>query len=449
MLSSKLYYQQLVVIAIPITLQNLIQSSLNTVDTIMVGKLGEASIAGVGLANQFFFIFLMLLFGINSGTSIFHSQFHGKEDFASIRKCFGFSVKIGLAMSLPFSIGGIFFAPLVLRLFIADPTVIAIGADYLRILSISFIITAVSFSYSTALRSIGHSSVPMMISLVVLTTNTVLNYCLIFGVFGFPKLGVEGAAWATAASRFIEVILFWVIVQKEHGFLHGSFSEMFAIDQKLAQRIWHTILPVVLNETLWGIGVSVYLIAYAKLGTEAVAAYQISNTVFRLFFVLNIGIANACQVMIGQQLGKEDYGTAIAYARRFVKLGVIVGVVLGALMAATGPLILPFFNVSKTVWQDVQYTLWGMGLMMAPKTVSMIYIVGILRGGGDTRYSLYLEIINVYLIGIPLSFIGVLVFHLPIYWVVLLTNVEEVTKALLGTHRLLSNKWAKNVVSDL
>jgi len=447
--SANHYYRQLITIAIPITLQNLVQSSLNTVDTVMVGKLGEASIAGVGLANQFFFIFLMILFGINSGTSIFHSQFHGKGDYLSIRKCFGYSLKIGLLMSAPFTIIGVFFAPQVLALFINDPAVILIGAGYLRIIALSFIITAVSFSYSTALRSIGHSSVPMMISLVVLTTNTLLNYVLIFGAFGFPEMGVNGAAWATAVSRIIELAVFWVIVQNNHTYLHGSFQELFNIDKKLAGRILHTIIPVVLNERLWGIGVSIYLIAYAKLGTEALAAYQISNTIFRLFFVLNIGIANACQVMIGQQLGKENFDEAIIYARRFVKLGVIVGVVIGGLMALTGPLVLPFFNVSEVVYRDTLYTLWGMGLMMAPKTVSMIYIVGILRGGGDTKFSLYLEIINVYLIGIPLSFIGVLVFQLPIYWVVLLTNIEEVTKAIVGTHRLLTNKWAKNVVSDL
>ncbi len=449
MSSTRLYYRQLFSIAIPITLQNLIQSSLNTVDTIMVGKLGEVSIAGVGLANQFFFIFLMFLFGINSGTSIFHSQFHGKGDYVSIRKCFGYSLKIGLLTSIPFSIVGIFFAPMIIGIFSSDPLVLQVGSDYLRIIAYSFVITAVSFSYSSALRSIGFSNIPMMISLVVLTMNTLLNYVLIFGLFGFPRLGVAGAAWATAVSRLIEVAAFWMVVHKGHKYLHGSFAAIFQIDPKLAARIKHTIVPVVLNESLWGIGVSIYLIAYAMLGTDALASYQISNTVFRLFFVLSIGFANACQVMIGQQLGRSDFKTAIEYAHRFVKLGLVVGVIIGGAMAVMGPLLLPFFKVSPGVWKDVQYTLWGMGLMMAPKTLSAIYVVGILRGGGDTKFSLYLEILNVYLIGIPLSFIGVMLFHLPIYWVVLLTNVEEVTKAIAGTHRLISNKWAKNVVSDL
>lgn len=443
------FYQQLIQIALPITLQSLIQSSLNTVDTVMVGKLGEASIAGVGLANQVFFIYMMFLFGINSGISIFHSQFYGKGDYLAIRKCLGYAIKLGLIVSLPFLLAGLLFSERVIGIFVEDPVVIAIGADYLRIISTSLLMTAISFSIATALRSIGHSSVPMVNSFIVLTLNTFLNYVFIFGAFGFPALGVKGAAWATVASRCVEILLFIYVIQKKHRYLAGRFEELFKIDKQLSQRIWHTLLPVILNESLWGIGISIYLFAYAKLGTDALAAFQISNTLFRLFFVLNMGMANACQVMIGQQLGGESYQVAIAYAHRFVKLSLIFGVCTGGLMILMGPFILPFFNVSAAVGRDVLYTLYGLGFMMAPKTLSAVYIVGILRGGGDTKYSLFLEIFNVYLIGIPLSFIGVLIFKLPIYWVVFLTNFEEITKAILGTRRLHSNKWAKNMVSGI
>lgn len=447
--NDKNFFKLMLSIAIPITLQNLISSSLNMVDTVMVGELGETQIAAVGLANQIFFLFSLLLFGINSGTSIFISQFWGKKDVLNIRRVLGIALLAGGFLSVIFTIVALLVPDVILGAFTNDRDVIELGTGYLRIVSLSYFITAVSYAYSFASRSIGHAKLPMIVSAVSLGTNTILNYLFIFGKFGFPRLGVNGAAIATLIARLVEVILIVGIIYYKRYVLAGKAKEMFNMNREFVIKFFKTTAPVILNEGFWSLGMTMYSAAYARISTEAVAAVQISNTVQNIFMVVFFGLGNACAVMIGNKIGANKKEIAIDYAKKYSVFGPSLGILMGLVLILLAPSILGFFKVSESVKYDAVKILLVLAIFMSIKIFNIILVVGILRSGGDTRFSMFLEIGSVWLIGVPLAFLGALVWRLPVYWVVAMVSLEEVVKASIGIPRVISKKWVKNVVEHM
>lgn len=447
--NDKTFFKTMLSIALPITLQNFISSSLNMVDTVMVGELGEIQIAAVGLANQLFFLFSLLLFGINSGTSIFISQFWGKRDIPNIRRVMGIALLSGGFLSVLFTLVALIAPEIVLHAFTKDRSVIMYGTGYLRIVSLSYLITAISFSYSFACRSIGHAKLPMAVSAISLVTNTILNYLLIFGKFGFPNMGVEGAALATLVARIVEVVLLLGVIYHKKYVLASRLDEMFKLSHDFVMKFFKTTAPVILNEGFWSLGMTMYSAAYARIGTGAVAAVQIANTVQNLFMVIFFGLGNACAVMIGNKIGANKNETAIEYAKKFSVMGPSLGIFMGLLLILSSRHILRLFNVSSGVGDDVVKILFIISLIMAVKVFNILLVVGILRSGGDTKYSMFLEMGSVWLVGVPLAFLGALYFKLPIYMVVALVSLEEVVKAAVGIPRFISKKWVKNVVEHM
>ena len=442
----KRFYTAMLAIALPIALQNLISSSLNMVDTVMIGRLGETEIAAVGLANQYFFLLILVLFGVNSGAAIFTSQYWGKNDIPNIKRVMGIMLLLGGGLSLIFAATAFFAPSFILRIFTADTSVIELGSSYLRIVSLSYFITAMSFTYSFTLRSTGQAKLPMVVSAISLLCNTVFNYLLIFGTFGFPNMGVAGAALATLFSRCIELALILFIVYGQKMEIAASFKEMLDIPSSLFMQYLKTGLPVILNEGFWSLGMVMYTVAYARISTEAIASVQIANTVQGVFMVVAFGLGNACAVMLGNAIGAKEDERAIDYAARFAVIGPIVGILLGAMLMVSSSFILSFFNVSPEVYVNAKYILMIMAFFISFRIFNTILIIGILRSGGDTTYSLILELCCVWLIGVPLAFIGAMLLKLPVYWVVAIVSCEEVIKAFIGIPRVVSKKWLRNVV---
>lgn len=448
-LTDRNFYKRMFSIAIPIAIQNLISSSLNMVDTVMIGSLGDVSLAAVGMANQFFFLFIILMFGINSGASIFIAQFWGKRDVQNIRKILGIGLISGGLISIIFTTGAFFVPKLIMNIFSKDNQVIELGSQYLRIVCFSYTITAISFSYGFSSRSIGNAKLPMVVSAISLLSNTFLNYLLIFGNFGFPALGIKGAAIATLISRTIEVSLLLGIIYYRKGVLAARIRELTDITKPFIIKVFRTTLPVVLNEGFWSLGVTMYSVAYGRIGTEDFAAVQISNTIQGLFMVIAMGLGNSCAVMIGNQIGANDNEKAFDYAKSFSILGPVIGILLGIVLLILSPYILYLFNVSSYVQQNAYRTLIVISIFISLKIFNTILIVGILRSGGDTKFSLFLEMGSVWGIGVPLAFLGALYWKLPVYWVVALVSMEEIVKALIGLTRIISKKWIRNVVEEI
>ena len=448
---NKLFYKTMLSIAVPVTLQNLISSSLNMIDIFMITKLGDANIAAVGQANQVFFLFAIILFGISSGSSIFIAQFWGKRDRKSIKSVLGIAIFSGTILSAVFTLASLLMPEAIMKILINDPEVIALGAKYLRIVCISYIFTSVTFAFSGACRSVRQANLPLFVSVVSIAINTFLNYALIFGKFGFPEMAIEGAATATVIARIVECLLLVFIIYKGKGqnVLRAKWSELTDITMKFVKKFFKTTSPVIMNEAMWSLGMVMYSIAYATLGKEATAAVQISVTIQNIFMVFAFGLAGACATMIGNKIGEGDEEEGIRYAKKFAVIGVVLGIALAILLYFSAPFILKLFSADKALFETSKKILKTLAFFIPFKLFTALVIVGIFRGGGDTKYSMLLEIGCVWLVGVPLAFISALVFKFPVYYVVAFAYSEEIVKSFLCIPRIVSKKWIKNVVDDV
>ena len=443
------FYSQMYKIALPIALQNLVLASLNLVDNIAIGGLGETAIAGVGLANQYFFLLNLLLFGITSGSAIFTAQFWGNRDVLNIRRVLGICIISGSVTAFVFSLVGFFFPQKILGIFSKDPRVILMGTEYLKVVVFSYVITAVNFAYSFILRSTGKVKAPLYISIVALGTNTILNYVLIYGYIGFPEMGVRGAAVATVIARIIELLLIISIVYLKKYTVAASIKEMTDISFNFVKKFYRVTVPVILNESAWSLGVTIYAIVYARMGTDVIASTNISGTIEKIVWVLFMGLGNACAVMIGNKIGERDYQNAFLYAKRFSVLGPLVAIFSGLLVIILSDWVLSPYKVSPVVLNYARLNLIVYSSFLWAKAFNYINVIGILRSGGDTVFCLLLDTGGVWLIGVPLVYIGGIVLGLPIYWVYTLVQVEEVLKLLVGIPRLMSKKWINDLTSGI
>ncbi|WP_343184381.1 MATE family efflux transporter [Anoxynatronum sibiricum] len=449
MLQDKHFFKVLTAIGIPVAIQHVITSSLNLVDVVMIGQINAVSITAVGLANQLFFVFSLLLFGINSGGAIFVAQFWGRRDLENIHKSLGVALLLSVAGGLIFTVISVLFPEWFMRLLSNDEEAIRLGVEYLRIVGLSYLATAVSITLSSASRSVGDARLPMRAGILSLGVNTGLNAVLIFGLLGFPAMGVRGAALATLLARSMEcLILTGTIFTSLHP-LRAKWRQYFRFSRVFARRILQKSFPVMANEFLWAIGMTLYVAAYARMGTQAYAAVQISQTVEKLFFVAAMGIGHAAAVMIGNLLGENRREEAIRYSRYFNLLTIFFGIVLAVFLLVTAPAIARFFNVDDQVRADAVKVMAVFAFFLTIKMCNALQVIGTLRGGGDTTYSLMMEISSVYLVGVPMAFLATTYWQLPIYVVVALVHLEEVTKAIVGFRRLFSNKWASNIIEGM
>lgn len=443
----KKFLKKLSIIAVPIVIQNFIASSLNMVDTLLVGKLGEKQIAAVGIANQYFFLFNLLTFGICCGAGVYISQFWGKKNVKNIKKVLGIELIICIAIAILFMAVALIKSEAIIRIFNnGDLKVINLGSDYLKIVAISYIFTAVTFSYATASRCIENTALPMCISAIAFFINVILDYVLIFGYFGFEAKGVEGAAIATLIARGIEMIMLVSYIYLTKGVLRAKLGEMFDLSREFVIRVLNTIITVVLNEMCWGLGMTIYAIIYGRIGTKAIATIQICTSVQNIFMIITFGLSNASMVMIGNVIGAGKKETGKLYAKRFLILGVMVGAILGAALAISARGILSIFNISNEVYYDGVKILYIIAATLIVKVINVIIITGILRSGGDTKYALKTEAFTMWFIGVPLAFLGALVLRLPIYVVFGMVILEEITKFIVGIKRTVSNKWIKDII---
>lgn len=443
--SQSIFYSTLLKLAIPIIIQNLITSSVNMIDTVMIGKIGEVEIAAVGIANQYFFLFNLLITGLTSGAGIFISQYWGQKDETNIRKTLGISFISGVAFSVLFTVVALLMPQTIIRLFNKDPYVIDLGVQYLKIICISYVFTAISLVFGVSSRCVEDTLAPMLVSFIALITNAVLNYIFIFGHLGIPAMGVRGAAIATVIARIVEAVVLVLYIYAKKGVLAARWKEMVDLNKRFVQRAAKTIIPVVINDMFWALAMIIYAIAYGNLGTQAMAAVQITTTVQNVFMVFTFGIAHSAAVMIGHQVGAGNIEEGQAYSRRFLKLSVIVGIVIGVILAIGAPTILSFFNVSTEVHNSALRILYIFSATMFIKLVGVTVIIGILRGGGDAGYALKVETLTMWGVGVPLAFLGSFVLKLPVEMVVLMVALEEVTKVVVSVRRLRTSDWIRQV----
>lgn len=447
--SDPVFLRKTVMIAVPVAVQALLNTVTNMVDTMMIGTLGETVIAGVGLANKVFFVFNLLIFGIASGSSVLSAQFWGNHDTKNIRKVLGFSLLLGLAGSLLFVLPSLWAPKAVMGIFTDSPASSGAGAEYLRLVCLSYPFTAVSNIYVAVMRSMGRVKTPVVTSLIAIVVNMFLNYTLIFGHFGAPALGVTGAAIATLTARIVEMVCIFIYTYGWKTELAGRFFEFFGYTPSLLKQYARISLPVIGNEFMWGLGVTMYSLAYGRMGDTAVAAITISQTIQDMTMVFFQGIAAAASVILGNELGAGRTKEAEADASRLLWLQVLFSLGLGIVCILARNLLVSIYDVSDETFREASLCMAVYGLFLLFKMTNLVIIVGILRSGGDTRFCLLLDTGSVWFIGVPLTFLGGLVFHFPIHLVFAMTMTEEVVKFFAGFWRYKKRRWLNNLTTGI
>ena len=446
------YFRLLIKFAFPIAVQSLITASLNLVGVVMIGQLGDTSIAAVSLANQIWFLLNLLMFGIVSGCAMFVAQLWGKKDVHNVRRVLGMAIKLGLLAALIFWILGIFFPGAVLHLYTEDPAVIKLGSQYLRIFSWSYGFYTISTAYGISLRSTGYVRLPLIVSTAALGLNILIAYPLIFGwnAIGISALGVSGAAIAGLIARILECLAMLVVVYwDQQNPSAAPFRDLLDLDFEFMASVLKPVLPVIANEFLWSMGMTAYSAIYAHISTSAIAAINIISTIDQLAFVTFLGIGSATAILVGNLIGQGEYKKAYLYGGRSLGLQISGASMMGLLVYLFAGQLLHFFKVTPEVIADARNILIVLSLGYPVRSANHVIILGILRSGGDTRFSLVLDGMIIWLIGVPITAAGAFLFHFPIQFVYALTLSEEVTKFIVGLRRYFSRKWINDLTQKV
>lgn len=436
-------------LVLPSTLQMLVGNSFSLINTLMVGSLGDAAVAVMAASGQISFILGMILtaiFGINA----FITQFYGKDDIANAQKAFSLMLISSVFVTLVIvGLVSAFKAP-ILSLFIKDGAAKAAGGEYLSVIVIVFLINSVKEVYGSALGAIGRIKLTLAVGITGMTVNVLLDYVLIYGKLGFPRLGIVGAAWATVVSAMLTALMLIGYVYWKKIMFNVGWRDIVSLDWIFVKKVYIVTLPLMLHEGMWSVGNMLYAVAFGHMGVAALATYQLANTFSGYFMIGVYGFAYAARVMIGRKLSRDDPGEAIVYARKFTRLALYSSAAISVVVLAASPYLAYLFpNLSAEVQTAFRHVMVIQALVMVMFFLNNLWIVGMFRAGGDNLYTMNLILVTTWLIALPLVFTGAYILKWPVEWVYLMFTLEEVSKACIGFFRYRSNKWARNLVRDM
>ncbi len=440
-LTKKQYYQDLKLLAIPISLQCLFQSSFSVVDQIMIGQLGSVSIAAIGLAGKFISLLAIMVNAIAAVAGIIMAQAIGKRNKEEISRGLYTNLLLALVLALGFTYLGIQIPDKIMSIYSEDGSTIQIAAKYLAIYALSFLPMTIGSLLSSYLRCQKETKLPLYAGICSAILNTGLNYLLIYGKFGFPNLGVLGAAWASVIAQMVGCVIvivtviykkFTISVKLYHG--RGQWTEYLKI-----------LLPMFVCEFAWVLGDNAYGYIYGHIGTKACAAITLVNPIASLLIGGLSGVAQAAGIMLGQLQGEGKAETAYHTAKRLMKTGLIGSIALSTLLMALSPLYIRVFNVEPEVRQMTFWILLAFAVICPVKVGNMILGGGILRSGGKTQYVMYVDIIGTWIFGVPLGILAAFVLKLPIAWVYFILSQEEAVRLLISIFIFRKKRWMQQL----
>ncbi len=431
-------------IAIPIALQNLVSSLTSLGSGLLVGQLGDAAIAGVSLAGQVQFVMILASFGIGSGAAIFTSQYWGRSDAQGVARTQGVGLVLSLAVGLGFGAVAAFFPGALLSLFTPDQRVIAEGARFLQASAWSFPLTAIGMSYSLVLRSIGDTKTPLQWALVGLAVQLVAAAVLIFGFGGLPALGTAGAGLALVLAKLVETVGIVLFTQLKRQ-PNAGWARLFSFDRAFVSRYLKVALPVVVNEVLWALGISAIKAIYGWMGATELAAVSLVDIFGQLVFIVFFGTGNAAAVIVGQAVGRGDRDAARHLAGNVALFAPLMGALVAVPLAFAAPFLPLLFNVSAEVRELATQLVWVVCVLLPGRAFYHDMIVGVLRGGGDTNFSLWMDQSGIWLWALPLGWLMAFVLHWPFLVVYFLISLEEPLKSFLALWRVQTGRWIKEV----
>lgn len=453
LINDKKFWKNTIKLTLPVALQNLLTSSFSLADTLLVSSLGTVALSSVGMIGQWSWLMNMVLIGFCSGATVFISQYWGIQDLKKIRHIGGISILFAFAVSLIFTLLSLAIPNLVIRMFNSDPQVIETGAQYLKTVSVSYIAIALTNIISAILRAVENVKLPMYVSAFTTVLNIFLDYAMIFGKFGFAEMGVRGAALATAISAWLGVILIFVISIIQKNILVTDTMEFFRFSLAEMKDYLKKAAPVVLNESMWGLGTFVYNIIYGNMGYEYFSALTILRSFENISFVIFIGICSAASVMIGKSIGMGDIKRGIVESKRFSVIIPLVAVFVSILIIIFRHQLVSIFNMGSNITELALNTAGMLMLIYAIafplRMFSYLQIVAIFRSGGDTVTGAKFEIIGLWAFSVPATLIAVYAFKVPFLAAFAIMYIfEDIPKTIFCLKFYFSKKWIKPVTDE-
>lgn len=432
-------------LAFPIALQNLINTAVTTADVVMLGKVGETALSSGSLAGQVQFVMSLMVFGMTSGASVLTAQYWGKKDLKTIEKVFSMTLCFALTAGMLFFTAGEFFTEQVMHIFSSEQEVIEGGVSYLRIVAFSYPISAFCTGYLYLMRSIERAKIGTLVFACSLVVNVMLNAVFIFGLLGFPAMGVRGAALATLLSRCVEFVMVVCYIWKVNRQVRIRAAYFFRWDGLLLKDFLVLSIPVVLNETLWGAGISANAAILGQLGSPAAAANSVVRVIRELVMVMSVGLSAATGVLVGKAIGEKRLDMAETYARRMVSLSIGITFCASAAMFSLRHTIAGALTLGAEAREYLLFMLTVLAVYSLCQSVTCPVIVGVLCAGGDTRFGLLLEGSALWIGAILTGWTGAFVFHLPVKAVFVLLMLDEFIKLPFAAWRYRSKIWLKDV----
>ncbi len=446
MIRNKDFYKLLFSITLPIAAQNFITFTVSMADSLMLGRLGETAISAANLANQFFFILMIVTFGVTAAAMVFASQYWGKDDIYSLKRIITIMLRIAFVISTAAGIMALTMPEFVMSWYSNDAEVIREGAGYLRIVGWIYPVYSVTNAMVCIYRCAHVVKISIVVYLTSLIVNVFFNWIFIFGNLGSPAMGVNGAALATAIARMAEFIIMIIYLTFFEKKIHYTVADFFVPVKNYIRDFVKTGAPVIINEAIWSIGSSTLSMIIGHISTEFVSANSIANIIWQCVWVMISGMGNATAVIIGNAIGMgEDKAYVNKMAQTVIVVSGIMGVIAAGIILLLRESVISLYEVEQSTKDLAMDLIVSYALILVLQSMSVQYVVGIFRGGGDTKFSMLIDTVFLWIFAIPLgAYVGlVLKWAPPLVYLVL--RCDEVFKCFAGLIHMKKGKWIRDV----
>lgn len=434
--------KEIVRLALPIALQQFMTALVGACDAIMLGKLSQDAMSAVSLATQVTFVFNLFMFAFMAGENMFVAQYYGKGDYTGISQVFSLVTKICGCIAVVFLSGTLFFPEQLMRILTNEETLIVLGSEYLRVIGISYVFSGIAQTFLAIMKNCGAVNMSTLINGVMVILNIVLNAVFIFGLSGFPKMGIKGAALATVLATVVQFL--WSVGYVLCRIRAVKFS-LRSCEKKLFGRFWQKAVPLLINNLAWGIGFSMYSVIMGHLGTDAVAANGIANISKNLVVCFCLGLGNAGSIIVGNRLGADRLQEAKEAGGTLTRTAIIAGIVSGLVLIALSPFITKMVDLTPTARGYLQKMLLICSYYIAGKSVNCMTIGGIFAAGGDSKFGMLCDSVTLWCITVPLGCICAFILKLPVMVVYFVLNLDEIIKLPVVYKHYKKYKWIKNL----
>lgn len=445
---NKVFYMTTLSIALPIMAQQFVTSFVNLIDNIMIGSVGSLALTSVTVANRIYIIFNSTLFGICGAAGIFIAQYYGANDRKKCQKILNINIVVALTIACLFVISLLIIPEQLIEIFSSQPDVINESLKYLQIALLTYIPYAFSFTVMMAFRAVGINKIQLVVGSITVAVNTTLNYLLIFGHFGCPQLGVQGAAIATTVARLVEMLIYLLLLLKHKYLFTISFKDLFHIDFSLLKSLTRKAIPLTMNEIFYSLGLSIIFISYMRCSENLISAISVVDTVMQIAYIIFGGLSSAVSILIGNRLGANQIDEAKSNAYKLIMFGVIVGLSIGVLFIIIAPYIAVFYNVEDVIKETI-VKLLSIKSFLLPVYVYNVCVFFTLRAGGDTFSTMLLDSGFLWCAGVLISTVLSMFTNIPLVLLYAIIESLDVLKLFVATYFLKKGNWAKNMTVNM